>query len=485
MQNDTTARRTDEESGVSRRRFIEAAGASGVAVGLAGYAGTATAQDATTVQWAADQLAGDNSEEIQQALYDAGLSQDIEIDVLAGAWGGGREDQYQQWLSSGREQPDIFNMDTGWTIPFIYREQIANLSQELPQETIDTIENDYFDAHVQTARGPDGDLYGMPLFIDVPTMQYRRDFVEDAGYDPEGENWATEPMTWQRFSEITADVMEQNQDQLQYGFTFQAQAYEGLSCCTFNEFMTSWGGAYFGGTENLYGPVGDRPITVNEQPVHDAIRMVRTFIHGTDANQTLDDYAEISPSGVLQWDEEPARRPFTNGDAFAHRNWPYSINTSGEEENLGDALGVMPLPYAVTEDEAEYPGTGGTSAALGGWHITLNPNTQNKDAALEVMEAMTEDSFRLALFEIVGWLPPAPDLLDTDRARNVPVMGQYLEPIRIAGENAIPRPVTPVWPQESNRIAQQVNSAFSEGGNPEQAMSQLEQQLQQIEQSQG
>jgi ABC-type glycerol-3-phosphate transport system substrate-binding protein len=213
--------------------------------------------------------------------------------------------------------------------------------------------------------------------------------------------------------------------------------------------------------------------------------MVRTFIHGTGANNTIDDYAGISPSGVLQWDEEPARRPFTNGNAVAHRNWPYSINTSGAEENLGQNLGVMPLPYAVTEDEAEYPGTGGTSAALGGWHTTLNPNSNNKDAALQVLEAMMADSFRLALFEIVGWLPPAPDLLDTDRARDVPVMGRYLEPIRIAGENAIPRPVTPVWPQESNRIAQQVNSAFAQGGNPEQAMSQLEQQLQQIEQSQG
>ncbi len=28
--------------------------------------------------------------------------------------------------------------------------------------------------------------------------------------------------------------------------------------------MTSYGGAYFGGRENLFGPIGDRPITVEE-----------------------------------------------------------------------------------------------------------------------------------------------------------------------------------------------------------------------------
>ncbi|WP_368277065.1 extracellular solute-binding protein [Halorussus halobius] len=463
---------------------MEAAGASGVAVGLTGYAGEVDAQGTTTVQWATDQLASDNSDAIQQALYDAGLSQDIEIDFLAGAWGGGRQDQYQQWLSSGRERPDLFMMDTGWTIPFIYRDQVVDLSQRLPEETISRIEGDYFEAHVETARGPEGNLHGVPLFIDLPTMQYRRDLVEDAGYDPEGNNWATESMTWQRFSEIVADVLEQNADDVDYGFTFQAQSYNGLPCCTFNEFMTSWGGAYFGDpTQNLFGPVGDRPVTVNEQPVLDAIRMVRTFIHGTEAENTLGDYADISPSGVLQWDEEPSRRPFTTGNAVAHRNWPYSINQSGSDENLGDALGVMPIPYAVTEDEAQYPGTGGPVAALGGWHMTMNPNSTKQEAALEVLDAMMADSFRLALFEIVGWIPPAPDLLETDQAQQVPVMGDYLTPIRVAGENAISRPVTPVWPQESQRIAQQVNSALSEGGTPEQAMSQLEGQLQQIEES--
>lgn len=50
-------------------------------------------------------------------------------------------------------------------------------------------------------------------------------------------------------------------------------------------------------------------------------------------------------------------------------------------------------------------------------------------------------------------------------------------------ENAIPRPVTVAWPRESQRMAQQANSAFSQGGQPEQAMSRLEQQLQGIEQS--
>jgi ABC-type glycerol-3-phosphate transport system substrate-binding protein len=482
---------TREDSGTSRRQFVRAVGASGAAVGLTGYVdGEAVGevqQNATTVQWATDSdFEGDVWENLQEVLYDNGLSQDIEIDVVAGPnVTDNRRDQYQQWLSAGRGQPDILYVDSGWTLPFVAREQLLNLSQSdvFPQDAIDTIDSEYFEASVSTAKGPDGDLFAVPLFPDFPTMQYNKNYLREAGYgDDDFDQWATEPMQWQQFSEITREALDAND--VRYGFTFQAQAYEGLSCCDFNEFMTSWGGAYFGGRENLFGPVGDRPITVNEQPVHDAIRMVRTFIHGSDAQNTLDDYAgDIAPSGVLQWAEEPSRKPFTNGNAVMHRNWPYSINISGEEENLGEDLGVMPLPYAVSEDEAEYPGTGGTTAALGGWHNAINPNSNNQEAAAKVLQAMMSEEFKLALFEELGFLPPEPELLDTDRAQEVPIMGRYLDSVRVAGEDAMPRPVTVAWPQESQRIAQQVNRAFAQGGNPEQAMSQLEQQLQQIEQS--
>ena len=494
MKNDTTERRGAEssDSGISRRRFIEAAGASGVAAGLTGYVGEdgevagRVQSQGTTIQWASDQLAKDSEDQITQALHDAGLSEDIQVEILAGAWGGGRQSQYQQWLSAGREKPDVFMMDTGWTIPFIVRDQIVDLSQELPEDAIQTINNDYFQAHVDTATGPNGNLHGVPLFIDLPTMLYRRDLVEDAGYDPGGENWATESMRWQEFSRMVSDVQGQNDD-VDYGFTFQAQTYEGLACCTFNEFMTSWGGAYFGNPlENLFGPVGERPITVNEQQVIDSIRMIRTFIHGSDVNQTLGDYAGgISPAAVLQWDEEPSRQPFTSGNAVAHRNWPYAINQSGAEDALGEDLGVMPIPYAVSEDEAQYPGTGGPVAALGGWHMTVNPNSPNREASMEVLQAMMEPDFRLALFEIIGWIPPVPELLETDRAAEVPVMGRYLDQLRVAGENAISRPVTAIWPQQSQRIAQQVNAAYSEGGNPQQLMSELQAQLEQLEQQGG
>jgi hypothetical protein len=250
-------------------------------------------------------------------------------------------------------------------------------------------------------------------------------------------------MTWSEFSQATADAKEEAGTD--YGFTFQANIYEGLSCCDFNEFMSSWGGAYFGGRENLFGPVGDRPITVDEQQVIDSIRMVRTFINGSDDEFAMDDYQKISPEAVLQWTEEPSRQPFTNGNAVANRNWPYSIPINGAEDAFGEDFGTMPIPFAVPESESPYEGLGGTSSALGGWHATINPNApaDKKSAAYHVLNAMKAESVQLLALEEIGWLPPRPDLFESDRAQNVPIIGRYIDTLRVAGENAVPRPGRP------------------------------------------
>lgn len=470
------------QDGVPRRRFLKAACASGAAVGLAGCTTFGSEADANTIQWYADSDAREARDAIQQGLWDVGLSQDISLEVIAGPSDTAQRQQLlQRWLDANLSEPTLMMVDSGWTVPFAIRDQLLNLTQNetVPDGLVKLIENKYVEASVQTAKNPQtGDLYAMPLYPDFGTMQYRKDWAEQAGYDPDGENWATEGITWKKFSRVTKQAMEQND--LPYGFTFQANVYEGLSCCDFNEFMTSWGGAYFGGRENLFGPVGDRPVTLNEQPVIDSIRMIRTFMRGQQDPHSLPGYAgNIAPRAVLSWIEDSSLAPFTNGNAFAHRNWPYAIATNGEK--FGEKLGVMPIPYAVTEQQSEYANIGGPTAALGGWHVAINPNTNKLEQAVQVLEAMTKRSFKLMLFETIGWLPPDMQVLDSQAARDVPIVGNYIEPLQAASKNAIPRPVTTVWPQESTKIAQLVNATYSGGGAPQETMQTLQSQIEEIE----
>jgi len=465
----------------SRRRVLRTVGATGAAgIGLAGCVGRGETGP-RTVEVAANTDVKDNLDEIQSKLYEAGLSQDIELDVIAGsASTGARKQQYNRWLSANLETPSLFMMDSGWTIPFIVRDQVANISELRPKLAKD-VQEGVFDTFVQSLESRNGDLYGIPLFPTTGSMLYRKDLVKEAGYAPDEEGWATSPLSWKKFSEVTKKTREKTDTQ--YGYTFQADAYEGLSCCDFKEFTATWGGSYFGARENLFGPVNDRPVTVDSEPVVKATRMVRTFIDG-DASNALDSVTgDISPRAVLQWSEEPSRKPFSNGNAVMHRNWPYAVAINGAEDVFGEELGLMPIPYGVKEEDAKFDGYGGSMSSLGGWHICLNPNSPNQEMALEIMEAMTDEDFQLFLFEKLGWLPPRPELFESDRAKEVPVMGRYLKTLKQTVENSVPRPVTVAWPQQSTKIAQKANASFGGEASPKQNMKTLQQQLERIEEA--
>ncbi|WP_126664857.1 extracellular solute-binding protein [Haloterrigena salifodinae] len=473
------SRSTDAASAGSvlrRRRFVITAGATATA-GLAGCYGGGSddaLQLTATNEWR------NNSDEITQALYDAGLSEDIELELISGGQTTDEmQNQYSQWLSSRQEKPDLLAFDSGWTLPFIVRGQLQNLEGELPSDVLDTVHEDYFEQSVNTTTDSDGELYGVPLYPDFPTIQYRKDLVEDAGYD--WEQYRTDPLSWEQFSHELQDVYEQAD--VAYGYNWQAASEIQLACCVFNEFVTSWGGAYFGNPEEyLYGPIGDRPVTIDEEPVLQSLRMARTFIHGTDAPDTLDEFAGgITSEEAFQWGLSPSMQPFTDGDAVALRNWPYSININGADDALGEDMGVMPMPYGVPEGEGEYPGTGGSIGALGGWNYCVNPNTDRLDDALAFLETLTSPEFQRANFELVGHIPPNPDILED--ATDVSIMGRYLEPLSFAGDHTMARPATAVWSQQSDPVAQEANAALMGDTGVEDAMSELASRLTDLEES--
>jgi len=491
-------KRTDRDHGTksSRRRFIQMTGAVGFISGIAGCMGSpqggGDAQEGqggsgggngssggkTTIEVAASSAEKENLAGVNKALHQGGLPSNIEVSILSSTGlSGDTQSQFRQWLSAGRAKPDIFRMDVGWTIPFIKRDQIVDLGSKLPKDKTNEIKNNYFPASVDATSGENGNIYGIPYQVGFPTISYRKDLVKKAGFKPDEEEWATNPLSWKKFSKVVGETKKQSGTK--FGYAWQAKNYAGLSCCSFNELMTSWGGAYFGGFDNLFGPVGERPVTVDSEPVLQALRMARSFIHGSDEDNTLQGYQGISPTNVLQWSEGPSLSTFTDGNAVALRYWPSAIPPA--QEAFGDDLGVMPIPYGVTEDNAEFEGTGGTASALGGWNMTLNPNSNNQDAALKVLEAFTSDSYRQFQLEELALLPPDSAQLNSDAMEDIAIWGEYADTLDIGGKNAVPRPVTVVWPDESPAIAERVNAVLAGQQSPEEGMSTLKKTLEDLE----
>jgi ABC-type glycerol-3-phosphate transport system substrate-binding protein len=323
----------------------------------------------------------------------------------------------------------------------------------------------------------DDGVYGFPLHVRPATVSYRRDLLADAGYDPDGLNWADEPPTWRRFAEVVVDARETTGSR--FGHTFQAARYRGLGCCTFAEALRSWGGAYFGGSP--FGPVGGRPVTVAEERVVDALRMLRAFLAGPDADGANPDYPRLAPEAALGWSEEPSRKPFTEGRAVSHRNWPYALSLGIEA--FGDDLGVAQLPYAVGDRRASYPDVGGSRPAATAEYAVVNPYApaEAQAAAGRVLRAVGSDRFRLFALRTFDWLPPRPDLYGREAARSAVSFGRHLDTLRDAAERARAPPATPVWPRQRTAVAEHVHGVLVGDRRPATALTALRDALVEIE----
>jgi ABC-type glycerol-3-phosphate transport system substrate-binding protein len=158
-------------------------------------------------------------------------------------------------------------------------------------------------------------------------------------------------------------------------------------------------------------------------------------------------------------------------NAVAMRNWTYTVGIAQNTFEGTDAeLGVMPMPK----------GPNGSWAALGGWLMAVNPHTDNKAASLEVLKAFHSDEVQMATLNGPGFLPHQPGLFEGEATEH-PVYGDFMNTLGYASENAIARPVTPVWSQQTDAVSTEVNAALRKTKTPQEAMGTLAEKLQDLE----
>jgi trehalose/maltose transport system substrate-binding protein len=150
-----------------------------------------------------------------------------------------------------------------------------------------------------------------------------------------------------------------------WGYVFQGNAYEGLTCDAL-EWIKSYGGG------QIVEP--DGKISINNPKAVAAIEQAKTWIN------------TISPPGVLAYQEEESRGVWQTGNAVFMRNWPYAYSLgNGADSKVKGLFDVSALPS----------GTGGTPAAtLGGWNIAVSKYSKNPDAATKLALFISSKEFQ-------------------------------------------------------------------------------------------
>ena len=151
---------------------------------------------------------------------------------------------------------------------------------------------------------------------------------------------------------------------------------------------------------------------------------------------------------------------FESGKATFMRNWSYAYALDLKAKELKGKLAVSPLP--------SFEG-GGKGGVLGGNGPVLSAYSKNPKGALLFIDHITSPEtleLNMSKFSLPSVLNATYDAPAVKKA--VP----YAAQLKAAIESAKARPVSPVYPQISQAIYNNVNAALSGQKSPEDALKQ-------------
>ena len=208
---------------------------------------------------------------------------------------------------------------------------------------------------------------------------------------------------------------------------YQGQQYEGLTV-NFLELLYSAGGSVLDEDGNV---AIDSPET----------REVLEFM----ADGITDGAA---PRAVMTYDEDASRIAYESGDYGYQRNWP-NVYGALKQTPLADQFAVAPLP--------EWEG-GEAGGVLGGWNMAISAYSENPDAAVALVNFASSPEWQKRIAADYSQAPVNEAAYsDPDVLLAMPFAQDLLESV----ENAKPRPKSPVYPQISQAIYDNVYSVMS------------------------
>ena len=332
--------------------------------------------------------------------------------------------QYRLWLAAGATDIDLYQTDVIWA------PQLADHFVDLSEAAKD-LAPQHFPSIIQS-QTVNGKLVALPIFTDAPALYYRKDLLDKYG--------VAVPTTWDELTAAAQKIQDGeraagNPDF--WGYVWQGNAYEGLTCNAL-EWIKSFGGG------QIVEP--DGTISVNNPNAVKALETAKGWV-GT-----------ISPEGVLAYQEEEARGLWQTGNAAFMRNWPYAYGLgNGDDSAVKGKFAVATLPKGTADDTS--------AATLGGWNVAVSKYSKHQDVAISLAMYLAgpEAQKQRAIAETN--LPTIVALYDdADIAAAAPIIPQWKEVFL----NAVPRPSAPTlgkYNEVSSKFWSAVHETLSGNGS--------------------
>lgn len=348
-----------------------------------------------------------------------------------------RLDYYQSIISANSPELDILQLDVVWA--GLLGSDLVDLRPHLRAE-----DPAFFAGLMTNNTTATGALIALPWFIDTGLLYYRKDLLEKYQQPV--------PETWADLERIAQFIMTQEGKGASggklWGYVWQGDSYEGLTCDALEWFHSSTG-THFVET--------DMSISILQPGNIDMLNRVAGWI-GT-----------ISPPETTQHNEEASRAIFQAGDAVFMRNWPYAWGLAQQSGSvIQGKVGMAPLPR----------GAGGRSAAtLGGWQLGVSQHSENQALAIDLVRYLVSADEQKNRALLAGYNPSIPALYeDQELMRAFPEFAALVDIF----QGGVPRPATITgrgYPLVSRAIQRNVHRVLTGEQDAETALRNLNAQL--------
>jgi multiple sugar transport system substrate-binding protein len=347
-------------------------------------------------------------------------------------------DKLRTQFQAGGGDIDVIGADVIWPVQFAANGWLLDVTDRFPKSE----QNKFLPGPISSLEY-DGKIYGVPWFTDAGLLYYRADLLEKSGF-------AEPPATWSEMEEMGAKVAKDNG--IDNAFVFQGDQYEG-GVCNGCEYIWTHGG-------NILDPANPDKVVVDSPEAIEGLTTEQNIVK-----------KGVAPRAVATYTETETDPAFLGSKAVFARNWPYMYALAGTKDFPDvkpEQIGVSALPVASGV---------GLASALGGWNMLINAQTDMPDEAWEFVKFMTSEQGQRQRALSASLLPTRPVLYEDQEIRDqLPVVVQGEEALK----NARARPVSPYYSDMSLEMAEQFNGVVKGDTSPQDAVSSLQQSLEQI-----
>ncbi|WP_066187855.1 MULTISPECIES: ABC transporter substrate-binding protein [Gracilibacillus] len=335
---------------------------------------------------------------------------------------GQQHDQYVTMFSSQSDEVDVFNGDVIWSAEFAQANYAMELDRFIEADGIDL--EAHFNGPIQ-AGNYDGKQWSLPVYVNASFLYYRTDITD------------TPPETWDELIEQSEQL--QGEGGTEFGYLMQGSQYEGL-VTNFVEIIASYGGNVIDENNN---------VVVNSPETIKGIEKLAEIVQ-----------SDFVPGNILNFKEIETENAWIAGDSVFARNWTYMQSSSNDEER-SDVAGNVEIAPIPAGDE-------GTASALGGWMAMINRYSEHPEESWELVKFLSSaEGQKIGAVEGAR-APTVESIYDDPEVQEAGPL--FSNPSFIEGlRTAVPRPVSPIYPEISEIIQIEVSRVFTDEQTAEEA----------------